>query len=599
MEVSEPTSAQPQPGPATATPIEMTRRGFLGGAAVATAAAAVSLAGCTSKQSSAPDAPSTETPPPPSSSLPVSSSPVSPSSSATGPATIPSTTVAPTSEVQVYSSSAAGDRLARKPALAFRAGAPSGAGSFVIDPTKRFQAIEGFGASFNEAGLIAIDDLPPDRQEDVFRSLFDVTTGAGFSAMKSVIGATDFMSAGPFYTYDDSPGNVPDPDLQHFSIARDLEPTGLVTYIHRAQKYGRFKIQSVMDFPPNWMLVEQTTADGTVSNVDRQYFPSLARYYQRYLAEYAAQGVTIEYLSPFNEPGVYTRITVEEITDLVKNHLGPLFEQANVTTKIQLCDFTPRAELPELLRVQFGVDRPSAEVAVPVLLEDPDVRKYVSSISYHGYDFIYRPTATQAIDLLWQVPPTRENGYDFREFTPIAALTKTYPDVSFWQSETCFFGTLAIWVGSLPTAKFEFGDFWGRQIMADLEAGASAWLYWNMVLDERGGPWLVAPEKGNPDDNGQNPLVIVNRQTKQVEYTGGYFYLAHFSKFVRPGAVRIGVAGELEDVKVMAFHGIDGQLVAEVINSGRVDAGIQLVWHDTVLDVTVTAQSISTYLWHE
>jgi hypothetical protein len=71
---------------------------------------------------------------------------------------------------------------------------------------------------------------------------------------------------------------------------------------------------------------------------------------------------------------------------------------------------------------------------------------------------------------------------------------------------------------SLPRYDFEDGDFWGTQIFNDLEAHASAWIYWNMILDEKGGPWSVSYVHGNPDPNIQHPVVIIDREKKKVTY---------------------------------------------------------------------------------
>jgi hypothetical protein len=95
----------------------------------------------------------------------------------------------------------------------------------------------------------------------------------------------------------------------------------------------------------------------------------------------------------------------------------------------------------------------------------------------------------------------------------------------------------------LPIREFADGDRWGDVIFGDLEAGASAWLYWNAILDETGGPWAVSPVHGNPDPNIQHPVVIINKTTHEITYTGTYYYLAHFSKFVRPGAIRVQTTG--------------------------------------------------------
>src|SRR5256885_16584921 len=105
-----------------------------------------------------------------------------------------------------------------------------------------------------------------------------------------------------------------------------------------------------------------------------------------------------------------------------------------------------------------------------------------------------------------------------------------------------------------PRFHFEDGYFRGKEIFNDLEASTSAWVYWNMILDEKGGPWSVSYVHGNPDPNVQHPVVIIDRQTKKVTYTGLYYYLAHFSKFVRPGALRLRTPGSQHGVRGLGFR---------------------------------------------
>src|SRR5207302_859545 len=220
-------------------------------------------------------------------------------------------------EVRVYVTSQAGDRLSLKPTIRF--GNSSRRTDFEIDDSKRDQEIVGFGASFLEAGMICINSLDVANQEKLLAALFDPNRGAGFSAMKTVIGATDFMSAGPFYTYDDHPGDV---GMKLFSIQRDLEKNGLIGYIKRARRYGHFVLQAPMDYPPDWMLFNVDTKQ----DVNPKYYDSLARYYLRYLQEYQKNGIFIDYLSLFNEPGAYTKIPYTEIRDLLRDHVGPLLD---------------------------------------------------------------------------------------------------------------------------------------------------------------------------------------------------------------------------------------------------------------------------------
>jgi glucosylceramidase len=427
---------------------------------------------------------------------------------------------------------------------------------FRLNDEVAFQKIDGFGASLLEAGLVCINSLPAEKQEDVLRALFDGKKGAGFSAMKTVIGGTDFQSAGPFFTYNDEhPG---DTEMKYFSIARDLVPNGEITFIKRARKYGKFMLQAPMDYPPDWML--KVLQDRKAQDVDPKYYDALALYYLRYLQAYKRNGITLDYLSLFNEPGVYTKIPYHAIRDLLKDHVGPLLAKNKVKTKIQLSE-APTCE--------------NAFRNYPTVMDDPDARKYVGGLAYHGYD--------------WKNPKT----YD-----QIATIHKRYPEYQMWMTEVCYAYEAGYPTNSaLPRYDFEDGDFWGNMIMSDLEAGAAAWIYWNMILDEKGGPWCVSEVHGNPDPNCQHPVVIINRQTHEVTYTGLYYYLTHFSKFVRPGAQRIEVKGEVQNVRCVAFKKAAGKHVVEIINSGKTGSGIYLDWEGKFLPVVLSPVSITTLVW--
>jgi glucosylceramidase len=454
-------------------------------------------------------------------------------------------------EVAVYVTSKAGDRIASKPALHFVAKATRSEPDFRIDDTTTYQKIDGFGASLLEAGPICLDSLDVSAREAILRALFDAQQGAGFSAMKTVIGATDFQSAGPYYTYDDLPGDL---KLLHFSIARDLQPKGLIPYIKRARQYGNFVLQAPMDYPPDWMLFDvQKNQD-----VNPRYFPALARYYLRYVRAYEENGIFIRYLSPFNEPGIYTEIPVEKIRNLVRNYVGPLFAEEGVKAKIEVCDFGNRED---------------ASKGLPGILDDPAARKYVGGISYHGYEF--------------------------KDYDKIAAIHDRYPDLPIWMTEVDHsYGTDTPRSQPIPRYDYEDGDFWGSQIISDLESGASAWIYWNLILDERGGPYLLSEVHRDGPNNYQHPVVIINRKTKQVTYTALYYYLTHFSKFVRPGAYRIRTEGAVAGLRCIAFKSPEGGMVAEVLNSQTRPVKTGLRWRGKVLQITLPALSITTCLWN-
>lgn len=452
--------------------------------------------------------------------------------------------------VAVHVSSSAGDRLATKPPLRF--GPKLDAQDrplFILDDSVRYQKIDGFGASFLEAGLVTLDALPSKADQDaVLRALFDRRDGAGFSVMKTPIGATDFQSASPnWYTYDDTPG---DTSMRHFSIGRDLMPHGLVTYVRRARNAGgKFVLQAPMDYPPDWMLNDVNSDQ----NVNPQYYQALANYYVKYVREYEGQGIHIDFVSPFNEPGGYTKISFAEIRDFIRDYLGPTFKKEKITTRIQLSENGSRAE---------------AAQNYPVVLDDKDARKYVAVLPYHGY---------------------AGSGYD-----DIAALHRNYPDIPMWMTELCC-------IHDQKTGEsFESGDAWVNVIISDLEAGASAWIYWNAILDQDGGPWLVSPIHGNAEGNAQESVVVIDRDHHTVTYTGLYYYLAHFSKFVRPGAVRIETitSSVPEGLRAISFRNEDGTMITELVNSRAEAADIQLDWRGQSLTVRLPPISISTLQWN-
>jgi glucosylceramidase len=149
----------------------------------------------------------------------------------------------------------------------------------------------------------------------------------------------------------------------------------------------------------------------------------------------------------------------------------------------------------------------------------------------------------------------------------------------------------------LPIYDFDDGDVWGNIIISDLEAGTSAWLYWNAILDETGGPWAVSPVHGNPDPNIQHPVVIINKTTHEITYTGTYYYLAHFSKFVRPGALRLQTSGNAAGVRAMSFQTPEGGLVVELLNSLDRKSAVNIESKGRTLHVELPARSISTVTW--
>jgi len=358
-------------------------------------------------------------------------------------------------DITVYTSSSEGDRLKQGTGTSFTTDKESSSlPEIKVDQTTRLQQMEGFGATFNEAGMICLNSLPPAIQDSVFKKLFDPKSGAGFTLMKSPIAACDFASAGPWYTYNDNPG---DTAMVHFSVQRDLEPNGLITYIKKASKYGAFKIESPMDFAPDWMYYGMGKDE---KHIKPTLYGALAKYYSSYIKAYADNGITINYLNLFNEADNkwYSNVTYKTMGLMIKNFIVPQFKADGISTKIQLGETS---------------NRPEALEKFPAVLDDPEVRQYINSMTVHGYD--------------WS------------KFSTLTQMHNKYPTIPIWMTEVCYVTkTLFPPGGPAKSPVFEFsdGEFWGNMIVNDMKNWVSGWIYWNMILDQNGGPWLISPEHG-------------------------------------------------------------------------------------------------------
>lgn len=458
--------------------------------------------------------------------------------------------------VKIYTSSREGDRLTRKPNKEFTK--ITSLTAIKIDERRIFQKIDGFGATFNEAGMICINSLSEEQKDKVLISLFDTARGAGFTIMKSPVAACDFASAGPWYSYDSTSD---DTLMNRFSIERDLASNGLITFIKQAKKYGNFQIESPMDFAPDWMYYSLKPGE---KHIKSEYRSALARYYCKYLKMYAAAGVKIDFLNLFNEAdnSWYSNETYKEIGELIRDYVAPRLKADGLNTKIQFGESS---------------SRPEAIKKFPSGLDLPGVKEVVHSLTVHGYDW--------------------------NDFTSLTALHNKYPLLPIWMTEVCYAYSPTVnnippgGPTEMPVYGFEDGEFWGNMIVNDMKNWVSGWLYWNMILDETGGPWLVSAEHGDPVKNPQHPVVVINRKTKKVTYTGLYYYLSHFSKFVRPGAYRIYCsAANNPKLNLVAFKNPDGVIVLNVINSGHAE-NFKVEWNHKMIIQKLKSHSITTFLW--
>jgi glucosylceramidase len=239
-----------------------------------------------------------------------------------------------------------------------------------VDLARTRQSILGLGASFEHATCENLLKLPAAQREEVIEKLVSPTAGIGMNLLRICIGTSDFVGE-PYYTYDDLPEGETDPELVRFSIERDR------AYVLPALKIARRKNPDLLFFaspwsPPAWMKTSGTLGTGRVRP---EFYPAYARYLLKFIQAYDAEGVPIHAITVQNEPQHQdaryptTIWTAEEQRDFIRDHLGPLFEQQKITTRIWCWDHNWNM------------------VAFPrTILSDPQASRHVDGTAFHLYE---------------------------------------------------------------------------------------------------------------------------------------------------------------------------------------------------------------------
>jgi O-glycosyl hydrolase len=445
-------------------------------------------------------------------------------------------------------SASAGQRLQPQPPLAWTAGAcPTSRPHVHLHADKPMQTMGGFGASMTESSAINLNSLPTSAQQKLLELLYG-PTGVRFSAMKATMLSNDFAAQAPWSTYDDSVGDVA---LTNFSIARDLRANGSLTLIKRALAAGfAGTIQAYMDYPPDWMLIGKNATTGDNGTVRVEYYDVLAHYYAKYVSAYADHGVHIDFLECFNEPyDSYTDMSPTQLATFLGKHVGPLFSRLGLHPRTKL---TYGGQAERFMAADF----------VPKVIGDAAASRYMDVIAYHGYDCQFEDDGS--------CTDARQN------YSAIASLYERYPSRPLWMTEICYAyngddpncthsATMKYCTDyprsprlnkgmKLPREDFGDGATWGHRIVEDVKAGASGWIYWNLLLNQDGGPFLLSPGHADAPGNWQHPVVVVDGA--EFRPTGLFYFLGHFSKFVRPGARRLPVddATLPEGISTVAFR---------------------------------------------
>jgi glucosylceramidase len=433
------------------------------------------------------------------------------------------------------------DRLSELPPIEFVDDAEPQGASVFIDTKVKFQEFFGFGGAFTEAAAVTLDKMPSSLRQEILVAYFSPDRGNAYTLCRTHINSCDFALGN--YAYADVAGDI---ELKHFSIERDRR--SLIPMIREATEMagGKLRLFASPWSPPAWMKTNgMMNGGGKLKPECRQAW---ADYYVRYIREYAREGIPVWGLTVQNEPEAAQTwdsclYSGEEERDFVRDYLGPALAKAG---------------LGHIRLIIWDHNRDRMYERAKIVLDDPDAARYVWGVGFHWYCGDH--------------------------FDNVQMTHDAYPDQHLIFTEGCQ-------EGGPHLGSWDTGERYARNIIQDLNRWTVAWVDWNLVLDETGGP--------NHVNNFCSAPIIADAQAGQALYQSSYYYIGHFSRFIRPGARRLACAKTLDAIETTAFLNTDGTVAVVVLNRSEQPVDFYLKVQGWQAKTSIPAHAIKTYLFHE
>jgi glucosylceramidase len=411
-----------------------------------------------------------------------------------------------------------------------------------VDPGKTFQAFLGIGGAITDASSETFFKLSEQKQAELLTAYYDAEKGIGYTLARTTIHSSDFSSASYTYVADG------DSTLGTFDIAHDQKFR--IPFIKKsiAAAGGKLTLYASPWSPPAWMKDNNDLLHG--GKLKPRYYQTWANYFTKFIKAYEKEGMPMWGVSIQNEPMATQKwesciYTAEEERDFLKNNLGPTLEKDGLgDKKIIVWDHNR----------DLMVQRAS------VIFSDPDASKYAWGMGFHWYED-------------WS------GGQCMYE--NVGRVHEMYPDKNLMFTEGC--------AESFNPKRYDFwglGEEYGRSMINDFNNGSVGWTDWNILLDEQGGPNHVGNFCFAP--------VHADTKTGALRYTNSYYYIGHFSKFIRPGAKRVSAAASRSQLMTTSFLNEDGRLVVVVMNQSNRAVNYKLWIGGKVADAVSLPHSIQT-----
>lgn len=413
-----------------------------------------------------------------------------------------------------------------------------------VDPSQQFQTFVGIGGALTDASAETFAKLPKAKQDEFLTALFDQKKGIGYSIARTNINSCDFSS--DMYTYV-SDG---DRDLATFNLAHDERFKMPFIKKSIAAAGGDLKLFASPWSPPAWMKDNGNMLQGGKLKPD--FYDSWANYYVKFIKNYEKQGISVWGLSVQNEPMAKQTwesciYTADEERDFIKNHLGPTLKKNGLADK---------------KLIAWDHNRDLIYQRAATYLNDPEAAKYIWGIGFHWYE-------------IW-------NGG--RQYENVKRVAESFPGKNLLLTEACNYPF------SWKTFdEWHWGEQYGENMVHDFNNGAVAWTDWNVLLDEVGGP--------NHVNNFCFAPVHAKTGEGSLHYMNSYYYIGHFSKFIRPGARRIVASSNRAQLLTTAFLNPDGKIAVVVMNPTNEKITYRLWLGGRAAETVSLPHSISTLVF--
>ncbi|MTI30513.1 glycoside hydrolase family 30 protein [Xanthovirga aplysinae] len=440
-----------------------------------------------------------------------------------------------------------GDRLTLTDELTFKPGEQplESEVSVFVNPNKRFQKFMGIGGAITDASSEVFAKLPEEKQEELLQAYYNREKGIGYTLARTTIHSADFGSGS--YTYIEEG----DKELKTFSIDHDKEFRIPLIKKATAAAGGELLLYASPWSPPAFMKTNNDMLHG--GKLLPEYYDTWATYFTKFIKAYEAEGMPIWGVTIQNEPMAVQRwesciYTAEEERDFLKNHLGPIMAKEGLGDK---------------KIVVWDHNRDLITQRANTIFEDPEAAKYAWGIGFHWYE-------------------TWAGGEPM--FDNLENVHESYPTKNLLFTEGC--------QEAFNPERYQYwpnAERYGRSMINDFNKGTVGWTDWNILLDERGGPNHV----------GNFCFAPIHADTKSGEliYTPSYYYIGHFSKFVRPNAQRVSTTSSRSHLLSTSFINEDGKMATVVMNHTDENITYNLFVGSDETQLTIPAHAMQTLVY--